>query len=95
MKKAGAISLIGKNAEFREIHEYYRSRKENPLKKMQSVVAVACKDIRVFYAILTKGGLTSILHRMGVLMKNFDFKDLMAFGMFILALLTFVFTFIR
>ena len=50
-----AISLIGKNAEFREIHEYYRSRKENPLKKMQSVVAVACKVIRVFYAILTKG----------------------------------------
>ncbi len=50
-----AISLIGKNAEFREIHEYYRSRKENPLKKMQSVVVVACKVIRVFYAILTKG----------------------------------------
>lgn len=50
-----AISLIGKKAEFREIHEYYRNRKENPLKKMQSVVAVACKVIRVFYAILTKG----------------------------------------
>lgn len=50
-----AISLIGKNAEFREIHEYYRTRKENPLKKMQSVVAIACKVIRVFYAILTKG----------------------------------------
>ena len=50
-----AISLIGKNAEFREIHEYYRTRKDNPLKKMQSVVAVACKVIRVFYAILTKG----------------------------------------
>ena len=50
-----AILLIGENAEFREIHEYYRSRKENPLKKMQSVVAVACKVIRVFYAILTKG----------------------------------------
>lgn len=50
-----AISLIGKNAEFREIYEYYRTRKENPLKKMQSVVAVACKAIRVFYAILTKG----------------------------------------
>ena len=28
-----------------------------------------------------------------MLMKNYDFKDLMAFGMFILALLTFVFTF--
>ena len=50
-----AISLIGKNAEFREIHEYYRTRKENPLKKMQSVVAVACKILRVFYTILTKG----------------------------------------
>lgn len=50
-----AISLVGKNAEFKEIHEYYRTRKENPLKKMQSVVAVACKVLRVFYAILTKG----------------------------------------
>ncbi len=50
-----AISLVGKNAEFRAIHGYYRTRKENPLKKMQSVVAVACKVIRVFYTILTKG----------------------------------------
>ena len=48
-----AISLIGKNAEFKSIHEYYRTRKENPLKKMQSVVAVACKILRVFYTILT------------------------------------------
>ena len=38
------------------------------------------------------GWRTSILHRMGVMqMRRFDFKDLMAFGMFILALLTFVF----
>lgn len=50
-----AISLIGKNAEFKAIHEYYRTRKENPLKKMQSVVAVACKILRIFYVILTKG----------------------------------------
>lgn len=50
-----AISLVGKNAEFKSIHEYYRTRKENPLKKMQSVVAVACKILRVFYTILTKG----------------------------------------
>ena len=46
-----------------------------------------------------QGGLTSILHRMGVVLMNrkkndknlFDFKDLMAFGMFILALLTFIY----
>lgn len=50
-----AVSLIGKNAEFREIHNYYRTREGNPLKKMQSVVAVACKVLRIFYAILTKG----------------------------------------
>ncbi|WP_313340563.1 IS110 family transposase [Sedimentibacter sp.] len=50
-----AISVIGKNAEFKEIHNYYRTREVNPLKKMQSVIAVACKIIRVFYTILIKG----------------------------------------
>lgn len=50
-----AISVIGKNAEFKEIHHYYRSREKNPLKKMQSVIAVTCKLIRVFYMIMTKG----------------------------------------
>ena len=50
-----AVSVIGKNKEFKEIHHYYRTREKNPLKKMQSVIAVACKLIRIFYAILTKG----------------------------------------
>ena len=50
-----AISVIGKNKEFKEIHSYYRTREKNPLKKMQSVIAVACKLIRIFYTILTKG----------------------------------------
>ena len=50
-----AISVIGKNKEFKEIHHYYRTREKNPLKKMQSVIAVACKLIRIFYTILTKG----------------------------------------
>ncbi len=49
---------------------------------------------------MLQGGLTSILHRMGVMLmsrkqkkdkKLFDFKDLMSFGMFILALLTFIY----
>jgi len=30
-----------------------------------------------------------------MLMKHFDFKDLMAFGTFVLALLTFIFAFVR
>ena len=47
--------MIGKNPEFKSIHEYYQTRAKNPLKKMQSVIAIACKLIRVFYTILTKG----------------------------------------
>lgn len=50
-----AVSVIGKNEEFRQIHEYYTTRENNPLKKMQSLIAVACKLIRVFHVILTKG----------------------------------------
>ena len=49
------ISLIARNEEFKEIHRYYRTRKENPLKKIQSVIAVACKALRIFYTILAKG----------------------------------------
>jgi len=49
------MPLIGKNEEFRSIHEYYTTREKNPLKKKQSAIAVCCKLIRVFYAILTKG----------------------------------------
>ena len=50
-----ALSLVGRNLEFRKIYEYYRTRKKNPLKKMQPLVAVACKVIRVFYVMLSKG----------------------------------------
>ena len=46
---------------------------------------------------MLQGGLTSILDGMEVMsMRNhFDFKDLMTFGLFLLALLTFVFTFCK
>lgn len=50
-----ALSVIAKNAEFRQIHAYYTTRTNNPLKGIQSVVAVACKMIRIFYKILTDG----------------------------------------
>ena len=48
------MSLVAKNPEFRELHEYYTTRKLNPLKKMQSLMAIASKLLRVFYAMLTK-----------------------------------------
>lgn len=50
-----AISVVGKNEEFRQVHEYYTTRDKNPLKKMQSLIAVSCKLIRIFHVILTKG----------------------------------------
>ena len=49
------IPLLSRNEEFRKIHQYYTTRKVNPLKKKQSVIAVGSKLIRVFFAILTKG----------------------------------------
>ena len=51
------IPLIATNAEFRELHRYYTTRTVNPLKKKQSVIAISCKLIRLFYAILTKGAI--------------------------------------
>ncbi len=50
-----AISLVAVNPEFKAVHQYYTTREKNPLKKMQSLIAVACKALRVFYAVLTKG----------------------------------------
>lgn len=49
-----SMSLVAKNPEFRELHRYYTTRDKNPLKKMQSLTAIGCKLIRVFYALLTK-----------------------------------------
>ena len=51
----GVLPLIRSNAEFRSVYEYYTTRIKNPLKSKQAMIAVACKLIRVFYAILTKG----------------------------------------
>lgn len=49
------MPLVAKNAAFRALHEYYTKRQVNPLKKMQSLIALCNKLIRVFFGILTKG----------------------------------------
>lgn len=48
-------SAVAHAAEFKELHVYYTTRPENPLKKMQSLIVIACKLLRVIYTILTKG----------------------------------------
>lgn len=49
------VPLLARNKEFRGIYDYYVTRVKNPLKRRQAMVAVSCKLIRVFYAVLTKG----------------------------------------
>lgn len=41
--------------EFKELHKYYTTREKNPLKKMQSLIVIACKILRVIFAILKEG----------------------------------------
>lgn len=50
-----AVSVVGHSSEFKAIYQYYTTRTKNPLKKMQSMIAVACKLIRIFYVILRTG----------------------------------------
>ncbi|WP_368780930.1 IS110 family transposase [Alicyclobacillus fastidiosus] len=45
------IPLIAKNAEFKSLHKYYTERPENPLKKVQSIIALCCKLIRVMFVL--------------------------------------------
>jgi hypothetical protein len=49
------LPLAGKNPEFKELHRYYTTRKGNPLKKKQSLIALCCKLIRIIFGICTKG----------------------------------------
>lgn len=49
------ISILGKNPEFRLLHQRNLMREKNPLNKMQSIVALCGKLIRVFFALLSKG----------------------------------------
>ena len=50
-----AKSAVVHADEFRELHEYYTTRANNPLKKMQSLIVIACKILRVIYTILKTG----------------------------------------
>lgn len=50
-----AMPLVSKNEEFQKLHHYFTTRTENPLKKMQSMIAICCKLLRIFYAVATKG----------------------------------------
>ncbi len=37
------------------MHAYYTTREDNPLKKMQSLIVIACKILRIIFTILRMG----------------------------------------
>jgi transposase len=49
------ITMLATNQEFRMLHQRNIAREKNPLKKMESIIALCGKLIRVIFAILTKG----------------------------------------
>jgi len=50
-----ARTTVKSNKEMKAYHQYYTTRKENPLKKMQSLIAIAGKMIKIFYGMLQNG----------------------------------------
>ncbi len=50
-----AKSAVAHAEEFKILHKYYTTREDNPLKKMQSLIVIACKILRIIYTILKKG----------------------------------------
>lgn len=51
----GAKSAVSHADEFKQVHAYYTTRADNPLKKMQSLIVIACKLLRIIYTILKTG----------------------------------------
>jgi len=49
------ITILATNSEFRHLHKKNITRETNPLNKMQSIIALCGKLIRVFYAFLRTG----------------------------------------
>lgn len=50
-----AKSVVAHAEEFKVLHAYYTTRADNPLKKMQSLIVIACKLLRIIYTILKNG----------------------------------------
>ena len=50
-----ARSAVAHAEEFKALHVYYTTRQQNPLKKMQSLIVIACKILRIVFTILQTG----------------------------------------
>ena len=50
-----AKSAVSHAEAFKTLHVYYTTRADNPLKKMQSLIVIACKILRIIYTVLRTG----------------------------------------
>ena len=50
-----ARSAVAHGEEYKRIHAHYTTREGNPLQKMQSLIVIACKILRVIYTMLKTG----------------------------------------
>ncbi len=50
-----AKSTVSHAEEFKEVHAHYTTREDNPLKKMQSLIVIACKILRIIFTMLRTG----------------------------------------
>jgi len=66
------MPLVAKNNEFKLLHEYYTTRRENPLKKKQSLILLCCKLIRTVYALINK----RVAYSPERLLKNISYLQL-------------------
>lgn len=48
------LVMVCKNAEFKALHKYYTTRKQNPLKKKQSIIALCGKLARIMHTLGTR-----------------------------------------
>ena len=62
------MPMLANNLEFKKLHEYYTTRRDNPLKKKQSMIALACKLIRIFFAL----GQKHVMYDGGKLMNDIE-----------------------
>jgi len=51
----GAKSVVVHSTAFKSLDMHYTTRAENPLKNIQSLIAIACKLLRVIYTLLLTG----------------------------------------
>ena len=66
------MPLVAKNDEFKMLHKHYTTRRENPLKKKQSLILLCCKLIRIFYALINK----RVAYSPERLLKNISYLQL-------------------